>query len=171
MSSGSRSGSSSTTRAGLRPAASKSRTSLTRTRSPRTHGRPPHCSGSTVIRFAISVIALPSRDFPRMAFCLAARLPPSVLAKFCSTNARSVPTSQRKSSALATIHPALAGVFSSRLRFGVARWPSSPTPSARSSRPARAADTRGPRFRARGASRCRRGGCRSRCRAAAGASA
>src|SRR3982750_4071831 len=51
-SSRSRSGSSSTTCSGVSPLASRSRTSLTRIRRPRMQGRPPHCSGSTVIRSA-----------------------------------------------------------------------------------------------------------------------
>ena len=52
MSSASRSGSSSSTCSGDRPDASGSSTSVTRIRSPRTHGRPPHWSGFTVIRSA-----------------------------------------------------------------------------------------------------------------------
>ena len=52
MSSGSRSGSSLSTRAGESPDASKSNTSTTRMRIPRTQGCPPHCRGSTVIRLA-----------------------------------------------------------------------------------------------------------------------
>jgi hypothetical protein len=52
MSSTSRSGSSSSTCCGDRPDASKSNTSVTRMRSPRTQGRPPHWSGFAVIRSA-----------------------------------------------------------------------------------------------------------------------
>ena len=50
-SSGSRSGSSSRTCWEVSPFDSKSRTSVTRMRMPRMQGRPPHCSGSKVIRF------------------------------------------------------------------------------------------------------------------------
>jgi len=52
MSSTSRSGSSSSACSGDRPEASKSNTSVTRMRNPRTQGRPPHWSGFTVIRSA-----------------------------------------------------------------------------------------------------------------------
>jgi hypothetical protein len=52
MSSIPRSGSSSSACCGDRPDASKSNTSVTRMRSPRTQGRPPHWSGFTVIRSA-----------------------------------------------------------------------------------------------------------------------
>ena len=50
MSSDSRSGSSRSTSSRVSPLASRSRTSETRIRIPRTHGRPPHCSWFTVIR-------------------------------------------------------------------------------------------------------------------------
>jgi len=53
-SSGSKSRSSSRTSAAVNPEANKSRTSLTRIRIPRTHGRPPHWRGLTVIRFSKS---------------------------------------------------------------------------------------------------------------------
>ena len=48
-SSSSRSGRSSRTCTGVKPLAKRSKTSVTRIRMPRTQGRPPHCSGSTVI--------------------------------------------------------------------------------------------------------------------------
>lgn len=51
-SSASRSGISSRICSAERPAANRSSTSLTLMRIPRIHGRPPHCSGSTVIRSA-----------------------------------------------------------------------------------------------------------------------
>ena len=47
---GSKSGNSSTICSALSPFASRSSTSLTRILMPRMHGRPPHCSGSSVIR-------------------------------------------------------------------------------------------------------------------------
>ncbi len=50
MSAGSRSGSSSSTCTRVSPAARRSSTSITRTRIPRIHGRPPHCAGLKVIR-------------------------------------------------------------------------------------------------------------------------
>ena len=56
-SSGSRSGISSRIRAASRPAANRSRMSLTRMRIPRTHGRPPHCFGLTVIRSSKEAMA------------------------------------------------------------------------------------------------------------------
>ena len=59
-SSSSRSGKSSITCWGDNPFASRSRTSVTRIRSPRMHGRPPHCSGSTVIRSARYVTSFSS---------------------------------------------------------------------------------------------------------------
>ena len=59
MSSGSRSGNSVSTWLGDSPAANNSRTSVTRIRIPRMQGRPPHCSGFTVMRSAISVMTLP----------------------------------------------------------------------------------------------------------------
>ena len=55
-SSGSKSGNSSRTCCCVRPAARRSRTSMTRMRIPRTQGRPPHWRGLTVIRFAMSAI-------------------------------------------------------------------------------------------------------------------
>jgi hypothetical protein len=64
MSSGSRSGSSSTTCCGVSPFASRSNTSVTRIRIPLIQGRPPHCSGSMVMRvmwtsyFKVSKLAL-----------------------------------------------------------------------------------------------------------------
>ena len=60
ISSGSRSGSSATTSSGDSPSARRSRTSVTRIRSPRTHGRPPHCSAFTVIRLVIVLMVSPT---------------------------------------------------------------------------------------------------------------
>ena len=71
MSSGSRSGSSSNTCCAVRPLASRSNTSTTRIRRPRMHGRPPHWSGSTVIRSTARDYLLPVR----FANCAPARLP------------------------------------------------------------------------------------------------
>jgi len=80
MSSASRSGSSSKTCSGVKPFPNRSRTSMTRMRMPLMQGRPPHCSGSTVIRFTavlysfqagfafpISVSAGPRGEFPQAA--------------------------------------------------------------------------------------------------------
>ena len=64
MSSGSRSGNSSRTCSDDRPEASRSNTSVTRIRNPRTHGRPPHCSGFTVIRSTRAATV----DFSRKAY-------------------------------------------------------------------------------------------------------
>ena len=62
----SKSGSSATTSAGERPAARRSRTSLTRMRMPRTHGRPPHCCGLIVIR-SVGVPASSGSQFERLS--------------------------------------------------------------------------------------------------------
>ncbi len=61
MSSGSKSGSSSRICCADSPFANKSRTSVTRILIPLTHGRPPHCSGSTVIRSASCAMPRPPR--------------------------------------------------------------------------------------------------------------
>jgi hypothetical protein len=57
MSSDSRSGSSARTCSRDRPLARRSRTSETRIRMPLMHGRPPHCSGFTVIRSSSVMVA------------------------------------------------------------------------------------------------------------------
>src|SRR4051812_13779125 len=59
MSSDSRSGISSRICSAVKPLASRSRTSLTRIRIPRMQGRPPHCSGSTVMRSATYLMLFP----------------------------------------------------------------------------------------------------------------
>ena len=67
MSSASKSGISARTASRDRPASRRSSTSVTRIRRPRTQGRPPHCFGSKVMRFKMSMLGSRWRGLFRSA--------------------------------------------------------------------------------------------------------
>ncbi len=76
MSSGSRSGNSSSTCSLVRPAASRSKTSVTRMRIPRMQGGPPHCSGLMVIRLRNAAAPLLTLLFYAMGSLIAVAVVP-----------------------------------------------------------------------------------------------
>jgi len=73
MSSASRYGKSTRISSRVDPDARRSRMSLTRIRMPRMQGRPPHCSGLTVMRCSWLMLAVPTRSYHRVGMAVPAK--------------------------------------------------------------------------------------------------